>query len=223
MHDLLRAKMISLRANLLAAYSDSAGYPAPVAGREREIFLHSLLEKVLPPNHRVGAGVITDCHSNTTGQIDLVVELPLSLSLPIVGENRLYFADTVGAAIEVKSNLSSQWSEAHGKLLEVNALSTKRMEDDGEIKLLAEYQVPFFIVSFKGPKTMKTLESKLAPRRVYPPAGIYVIESNLFVGYHHGGWVYSETEPGSLLAFITSLYTALNFRQHQPVALNSYI
>jgi hypothetical protein len=215
--------MVNLRANLLSAYADSAAYPAPVTGREREVFLHNLLKNVLPPQYRVGAGVITDCHSNTTGQIDLVVELPLSLSFPIVGENRMYFADTVGAAIEVTSDLSSQWSDAHSKLIEVNALSTKRMSDDGEIKLLAEYQVPFFIVSFKGPTKMKTLERKLSPRRVYPPAGIYVVESNLFIGYSAAGWLYSETEAGSVLAFITSLYSAMNYRQHQPVALNEYV
>lgn len=222
MHDMIRRKMLSLRTNLLSAYADSATYPAPVAGREREIFLHGLLSRILPPHFRVGSGVITDCEQSMTGQMDLVIELPLSLSFPVVGENRLFFADTVGAAIEVKSDLSSQWQDAEKKQHEVNALISKRRKDNDEIVLASDFMIPYFIVAYRGPKSIKTIEKKFKPRSVYPAAGIYVIESNLFVGYRDG-WLYSETEAGAMLAFITSLYTALSARQHQPVELHSYI
>lgn len=222
MHELLRKKMISLRSHLLSAYRDSSAYPAPVSGREREVFLHALLEKILPPHFRVGSGVITDHTSKTTGQIDLVVELPLSLSFPVVGENRMYFADTVGAAFEIKSNLETQWKDAHGKQKEVNSLSTRKRADAGDIEIKSTYQIPFFIVAYKGPKNIKTIEDKLNIRVDYPPAGIYIIESNLFIGFIDDQWIYGDTDATSMLAFITSLYTALSKQQHRPVNLHLY-
>lgn len=221
MDKIVRNKMLALRAGLLSAYNDSCDYPAPVTGREREVFLHSLLTKILPTHFRVGSGVITDRKAVTTGQIDLVVELPLSLSFPVVGENRLYFADTVGAAIEVKSNLSTQWDEAEQKLKEVNSVCPLELKDDGSIRLWDEYQIPFFIIAYKGPKRLSTIEKKIRPRSIYPPAGVYVVESNLFIGYQNGT-LEATTEAGAMLAFIISLYTVLSKRQHRPLDLLAY-
>jgi hypothetical protein len=223
MHELLRRKMLALRTATLSAHADSKFYPSAVSGREREVFLSSLLCRLLPPNFRVGSGVITDHMDATTGQIDLVVELPLSLSFPVVGENRLYFADTVGAAFEVKSDLAAQWDEVVIKQREVNSLLTKVIDPAKEMHLHLEYKVPFFVVAYKGPKRLSTIEKKLDPRRDLPPAGIYIIESNLFIGHSRDGWVESKTEAGAMLAFIMSLYQALHGRQSASVDFWSFI
>lgn len=222
MHELLYNKLISLHGHLLTAYNDSSAYPAPITGREREVFLHALLEKILPPHFRVGSGIITDYRQKTTGQIDLVVELPLSLSFPVVGENRMYFADTVGAAMEIKSDLNFQWDEAYEKWMQVNALSTKKRADPDGIELKSEYQIPFFMVAYKGPKKAETIEKKLHLLENYPMAGIYIVESNYFLGHIDNHWISGDTAATSLLAFITSLYTALSKQQHRPVSFRSY-
>jgi len=54
-----------------------------------------------------------DSRGHKTGQVDIVLECQNSFSLPITsGKQRLYFADTVAAAIEVKSDLNKQKTEA---------------------------------------------------------------------------------------------------------------
>ncbi|MDZ3831943.1 MAG: DUF6602 domain-containing protein [Sphingopyxis sp.] len=221
MQEMVRKKMLALREGLLAAYRDSQDYPSPVSGREREIFLHNLLDEVLPAHFRVGSGVITDRYSSTTGQIDLVVELPVSLSFPVVGENRLYFADTVGAAIEVKSDLSKQWAEAEKKLIEVNGLVNQARPKKGEFAVWSNYQVPFFVVAYRGPKTIKTVEKKFRPREIFPPAGVYIIESNIFIGYRDG-WLTAKGAEHAMLAFITALYDAVSKQEQRPLDLLAY-
>src|SRR5258708_486786 len=70
-------------------------------------------------------------------------------SFPLVGTAipRLYLAEGVAAAIEVKSDISSQWDEAITTATSVSSLQTT-----------SGAPVPFFIVGYRGWKTMDTLE-----------------------------------------------------------------
>lgn len=77
-----------------------------------EKYLSLFLSNVLPPLYRFGTGDITDALSNNdasrkSGQIDIVVEMPWAPSfLMSAGSSvRLYPAEAVGTAIEIKSNL----------------------------------------------------------------------------------------------------------------------
>ncbi|WP_373867562.1 DUF6602 domain-containing protein [Shewanella xiamenensis] len=47
-------------------------------GSEREFLVDLFLSNVLPNQYRFGSGDITDQKSNRSGQVDIVVEFPLS-------------------------------------------------------------------------------------------------------------------------------------------------
>lgn len=225
MHKLLGKKLTHLRNGLITAYEESRDFPAPVQGAEREVFLQSLLTKVIPPQFRIGAGVITDYKGDVSKQIDLVVELPLSLSFPVVGTNRMYFADTVGAAMEIKSTLDAeQWKDSWEKLRSVRNLARKKLpKNEAEVICIDDYAVPSFIVSYRGPKKLSTLYTHINVKTDPLPAGIYIVESNLFVGWV-GGHVYEAKGPAeAMLAFISALYSVLQARQSHSVALWDFI
>jgi len=113
MHNLFKNKLENIHSNMIECHRDSQKYSSSIIGDEREIFQSNLLSKILPSNYRFGSGTITDSEGRETGQIDTVIELPFSLSFPIsTGNNRLYLADSVGAAFEIKSDLNKQWDEA---------------------------------------------------------------------------------------------------------------
>jgi hypothetical protein len=85
-----------------------------VLPNQRERFIDVFLSQVFPPPFRFGQGDVTDTAGRRSGQLDVVVEYPLLPSLPVVGNqasSRLYLAEGIAAAIEVKSNVASQWSE----------------------------------------------------------------------------------------------------------------
>jgi len=220
---LLKARLERISANMKAAYRDSANYVSPVTGREREVFVHAFLEKILPPSMRVGAGVITDASGVTSGQLDIVVELPLSVSFPIVGENRHYLADTVGAVIEVKSDLTRQWEEVKEKSADLLRLGRFTPEKD-EIVFRDDYRVPLFVVAFNGPKKEATLEAYLGQmHRGDWPAVVYVVESDLLISQGPSGWVYARSSAGCAFAFVSALYLHLQRRRDVPVDFDRYL
>ncbi len=83
-------------------------------GNERQGFIDSFLGNVLPPLYRFGTGDATDAHGARSGQLDVVVEYPISPSLPVTGGSatRLYLAESIAAVIEVKSDVAKQWQQA---------------------------------------------------------------------------------------------------------------
>jgi hypothetical protein len=92
-----------------------AGTPMSSAtkGSERNAFIDEFLAQVLPPIFRFGSGDVTDLAGARSGRVDVVVEFPWLPSLPVIhaGQHRLYLAEGVAAAIEVKSDLTKQWDE----------------------------------------------------------------------------------------------------------------
>lgn len=225
MHQLFEKKLVHMRDSLVTAYRESSDYPAPVQGAEREIFLHNLLMRVIPPQFRIGAGVITDYKGDVSKQIDLVIELPLSLSFPVVGTNRMYLADTIGAAIEIKSTLDAkQWADCWEKLRSIRKLARKRLPDsENKVVRYADYAVPSFIVSYRGPKKIETIYKNINIKTDPLPAGIYIIESNLFVGFFDGQTFEATGAATAMLGFISALYTVLQNRQSNSVALVDYL
>lgn len=147
--DLLLNSIETLKESLMLGHKQSQKYPSTVIGNERELIIESLLARVLPQNIRYGSGVIMDCYGQTTGQVDIVLECEQSFSLPITsGKQRLYFADTVAAAIEVKSDLRVQKVQAFEQSHAVQRLQRKKSEEKPFFK--NQYQVPSYIIAFKG-------------------------------------------------------------------------
>lgn len=225
MKELFKKKIENIHSNLIECYRDSQSYSPTITGTEREIFHQNLLTKILPNNYRVGSGTITDHKGNETGQIDLIIELPFSLSFPVSsGDNRLYLADTVGAAFEIKSDLNNQWNNSVNKIREIFEISRTKTKDKNEVIMLHDVQIPSFIIGFKGFKTIDAIEKKLSeiPSR-YWPNGILIIESNIFYGIHGGnGSIISTGKGQCILGFISYLNEILQNYAKKTIDLNNY-
>ncbi len=138
---------------------------------------------------RFGTGTVTDSYHKLTGQIDIVIELPFgpSFPVPIAPSSRLYPAESVGAVIEVKSNLSKQWDEAIKTIAKVKAL---RRTIGNKKKI---YRIPCYAVGYKGDKKVQTLKEKvLEIEEKERPDGVLIIDS---------GCYYSEKRSGDLGLF----------------------
>lgn len=212
MKELFKKKIENIHKNLMECYRDTMDYSPTIVGAEREIFNRELFQKILPNTYRIGAGSIIDSSGKSTGQIDAVIELPFSLSFPISsGENRLYLADTIGAAFEIKSDLNSQWNDAILKIEEIKKLNRNKVEKD-EYALGDIIKIPSFIISFKGPKNLDTIFKKLGSiQPIYRPDGVLIIDDGIFYGRAAGcDSVYeAESKSGGILAFISCLYKVL--------------
>ena len=153
-------------------------------GTERELFVEVFLKNVLPLGYRFGTGDITDVHSHRTGQIDLVVEHFTTPSFPLVGAAipRLYLAEGVAAAIEVKSDLSSQWDEV---------VDTGR--GVAQLQLTSGAHVPYFAVGYRGWKQLDTLEKHAcaATDAGARMTGVLCLDPPLFIG----GRLFPEAVP----------------------------
>jgi hypothetical protein len=110
---------------LMAEFQRSSQQNADVnLGKNRENFCSNFLEKVLPPRLSVRkGGEIWDSKGNKTGQQDIIVIRDDCPCLH-VGSEEIYLAEGVFAAIEVKSNLTTdKFREAASSLQKVQSLS----------------------------------------------------------------------------------------------------
>jgi len=207
-------------------HRDSQYYPAPVTGAEREAVKKDLLSLVLPPNYRIGSGTIVDASNRETGQIDAVIEQPFSLSFPIATDtNRLYLADTVGAAFEIKSNLSSQGTDALQKIREIRRL-TRRATEKGEIVRHDALRIPCFIIGYTGQSDINAVDGKfMNPRDVLAPNGVLVLESAVFSGRAAGSgdWYEAKGKAECILAFLSCLIRSLRSGAESETDLDRYI
>jgi hypothetical protein len=150
--------------------------PSASRGDEREIFIREFLGKVFPQHFRFGRGSITDSTGECSGQIDIVMEFPFFASFPVPpGDVRLYIAEGVVAAIEVKSNLVSQWSEIESTTEKVKKLTRKIIA--GISRGGQSPQVPVFAVGYTGYKSITAAERRLENTKANArPDGILVLK-----------------------------------------------
>jgi hypothetical protein len=174
----LKARLEGIHASLLAAYRAGVHSTSANKGIEREIFVRRFLSQVLPPIFRFGHGEIIDTCQRTSGQIDIVIENPFFPSLPIIEEGpRLYLAEGVAAALEVKSDVSKQWPEVSSTANKLRPLIPCLGGVIGNSSLaMADCCVPLFVVGFVGWKKLDTVRPLLEAEAV---DGVFVIENGL--------------------------------------------
>ena len=151
MNQIVADRLDAIRRSLVA--QAAAGRPMPSAskGQERETFLHGVLSRVFPAHFRFGTGSITDAAGAISGQVDLVVELPFFPSIPVPpAEVRLYFAEGVGAAIEVKSDLSSRWDQVMKTTAGIKVLKRQTAAGSMWIGPRPSETIPVFAVGCTG-------------------------------------------------------------------------
>ncbi|MFN0140939.1 MAG: DUF6602 domain-containing protein [Pyrinomonadaceae bacterium] len=158
-------------------------------GYERETFVSLFLSELLPPIYRFGTGDITDSlmkgdKSRRSGQIDIVIEMPWAPSFPmLIGAGpRLYPAEAVGTAIEVKSNIKNQWSEVIDTATKLEPLRQRLdgISVSGDTLIIeneTEESIPFFAVGYDGWSKPATLEKKAHGA---PVDGVFVLKHKIF-------------------------------------------
>lgn len=186
----LITRLGGIRQALLAHYQGGSALPSAVKGSERETFVRDFLEQLFPPPFRFGSGAITDVTGVCSGQIDVVVEYPFLPSFPMPsGSERLYLAESVAVALEVKSNLSTQWDQVEHSVKQLRPLrrrwqgSTHLIAGGIEFGMSTETPVPYIAVGFTGYSNVDTLKQRLETTPVENrPDGALVIESGVFIG-----------------------------------------
>lgn len=182
MNKFVASRMQAIQAVLMAHYDGSIDLPAAMKGSERETFIHEFLEKVLPEIYRFGKGAITDSNSAISGAVDIVIELPFTPSFPMpTTSDRLYLAESVGAVIEVKSDLAKQWKEVEST---VGQVKTLHRQGETIIKVGGGLspQIPCYAVGYKGYTTVDGLKQRIdSTTEEKRPDGALVIESGCFV------------------------------------------
>jgi hypothetical protein len=185
----LSQRLEGIQQILMAHHAAGKRLPNAAKGTERETLLREFLGRVFPSPFRFGSGAITDSDGQTTGQIDVVAEFPFFPSFPTPGASeRLYLAESVAFAVEVKSDLTAQWSQLETTAEAVLPLRRRWRghlvfeSGDFEIAPASVSRIPFMVVGFTGPSNVETLERRLSDTtEVKRPDGALVLQSGVYV------------------------------------------
>jgi hypothetical protein len=208
MNQHLATRLEGIRRSVVVQASASNEMPTASRGAERELFVRTFLQAAFPTVFRFGSGAITDRHGARTGQVDVVVELPFVPSLPMPpSDHRLYLAEGVAAAIEIKSDLSAQWGEVEDTTASI--LTLKRSMRAGALwRGPAPFEfVPTLAVGYRGYSTVdglcRRLDSTHPDRR---PIGALVLgDPGVFIVGRKAGT--GADAMLLFLAFLTKLCT----------------
>lgn len=214
MNQYVERRLEAIQKSLLAHHDGGVNLPNAFIGGERELLINYYLSELLPPIYRFGSGAITDATNKISGQLDVVMELPLGTSFPMpAGTQRLYLAESVAAVIEVKSNLSSQWSEVEETIRKVKVLQRDirqrgafLSESSPDPLVKVDPKIPCYAVGYHGYKSIRSLQRRLSSASVESkPDGVLVLEKGCFLGVTgkaQGVW--------GLYAFVAELIAQVN-------------
>ena len=195
----LLQRLFAIQQALIAQHAAGVGLSSAVSGVERETFLREFLQKVFPSHRRFATGQITDAKGRISGQVDIIVEYGFSPSFPMPStEERLVLAKSVALAIEVKSNLSSQWTQVQRTVKKIKTLQKEIKPIMVLQPAVALDRIPCIAVGYEGYSTVEGLTRRLlSTPEDERPDGVLIIQPGLFAGY---GVV--ATGPMSLYAFV---------------------
>lgn len=220
MHKILESRLKAVRDAFMAHYSGGSGLPKASNGKDRELFVDEFLKKVSAPDLRYVGGTIIDSISvERSGQIDVAVILPSAPSFAMpAGEERLMLAESVAAAIEVKSNLSTDWDGVRSTTKQIKALRkhVKDLDDNGRCVVAP---IPVYAVGYKGWASVWKLKKKLdeTPEDERPDA-VLMMESPAFVSRD----LWAEAD-AAIFAFIHHLSRQISAQREIPTDLFRYV
>src|SRR4051812_14727792 len=112
MHEKLRHFFNGAVDQVLSAFTASEGSSNETMGSLRESGLRRVFEHTLPQIVRLHRGDVIDSFGQKTGQLDGVVTHVSAPALALnADDDRVIFAEGVVAVLEVKSDISKQWSQ----------------------------------------------------------------------------------------------------------------
>lgn len=221
MNPFLAHRLKAIRSSLLATYAGGEGFPNAVIGAEREAFIREFISKVFPPHYRFVGGSIIDSLSNQiSGQVDIAVLLPSAPSFPMpsAGDERLVLAENVGAVIEVKSNISTQWDQVLETTKKIRTLKKFMRKGKNESELIVA-DIPLIAVGYKGWKDVWSLKERWQKEnKDVRPDAVLVIEQQAFVSAF-----LQAQQDAALIAFIAYLSNILATHERIPTDLLRYV
>jgi hypothetical protein len=191
-------------ASTLREYAAQAGLAnhGDNIGGAREGVASFFLSQNLPASVDFVTGEVFDSNDERSGQIDLIIYPKTSPRLNLHGVINLVLSDSVIAAIEVKSTLTTAslgvschlWSALD------SCVAVKRLKRLHPIKGNSELKTtPFLIFAFDGP-TQETLEAKIHDYRLHHqlpidlmPDMITVLSKDYYL-VQNNGWHFSKVE-----------------------------
>lgn len=144
---------------LLASFTASAKMSNTTKGTIREKGFRAALERAFPPVAKVYGGDVIDSDGTATGQLDFVVT---HSTAPAFGsqedEPRLILAEGVLGVVEMKSDLSSQWSQVERtwkKLRKIRRPPRTIGFKNGQFHIgspldPADHAIPYYVVAKTG-------------------------------------------------------------------------
>jgi hypothetical protein len=145
---------------LMGAHPAGGPLSSAFKGSERERFIDVFLSRLFSPPFRFGQGDITETEGCRSGQLDVVVEYPFLPGLRVVGNqasSRLYLAEGVAAAIEIMSDVASQWGEVASA---ATRLAPLERNFDSSMGPTPERRIPPFAIGYSGWKERRTLRPR---------------------------------------------------------------
>lgn len=243
--DVLKERINGLHQKLLASCEAGSGLTSATKGGEREALVDELLSRVFTSPMRFGTGDIIDSKGHRSGQLDIVLENQSAMSFPMTDAGpRLYLAENVAAAIEVKSDLNRQWSDVVTTAQQLRALQPasnrefweranrqadakahgwEQMKETAATNLAksnSPRKIPLFVVGFAGWQTSETYTNHLADEGCDDIAGILALNP-LKLALRSGVILEDEF---ALLAFLNRVQGA--FERFEPLvmgAVNWYV
>lgn len=201
-HRILSEHFRSVKTRLLeySKHFDIADH-GDIKGYGREALVQEFLKTHLPDQVNYLTGEIIDPDDHRSGQIDIILQSSNQPKIPLVGNLHLAFIDSVIAALEVKSNLTTQHLAAaldHCK--KIKALKrTKKLANRNATTLES---VPYVIFAFKGPRKQTLLdalneyaEANGIALDMFCPEMIVVLESDYYL-CKNDGWQFPYVEGG---------------------------
>lgn len=199
-------RLAAIQSALMAHHAGGSEMSSATAGGERETFVRKFLTEVFPADLRFATGDIIDASGSRSGQVDIAIKYGFLPSFPMPsGEQRLLLADAVAMVIEVKSDLSKQWTEIEKKTRQVKALK-RDLHVQVHFGDKPPPTIPVIAVGYTGDNTVKGLGDRLrSTDSDSRPDGALVIESGCFFSFG------LETEgPSGLYAICVYINCTLN-------------
>ena len=164
MSDHLRTYFNGAVTKLRGAFEQTMSMASANKGIARERAVSLLFEDALPASCSATSGEIVDGNGEASGQLDGIIIHHTGQALSTGGAGpRIVLIEGVMAALEVKSNLSSQWAEVMATARSLLKLKRAR-EMDGVLGKLHRSsssgdgpRVPFCVVGYEGWKTKEKL------------------------------------------------------------------
>lgn len=165
-----------------------------IKGYGREALVQEFLSTHLPDQVEYLTGEILDPDDGRSGQVDVILQSKHHPKIPLLSNLHLAFVDSVIAAIEVKSTLTTQHlSAALEQFKKIKALKRTTVLESGPLAAKIT-SIPCVIFAFKGPKRETLIDSINAyakkhklPLNSFCPDMVVVLEGDYYI-CKNDGW-----------------------------------